>query len=327
MRRDAGFDGGGVMIKHFTIGGSEIGAILGLNKYQGPMDIYCRKLGIVGDPPENEMMAWGMAAEHVVARRYQKKTGAILLPGVDEGYDYKNPMIHPLYPWWTGTPDRLIEPDGVLEIKIVGERMAHQFGEPPDGEVPEAYLIQGHWYLGLTDRKWFDLAVQIGNRDFRIYRFGRDEELLESLRSAAEAFINDHLIPSNPPPIDESAASKRYLDTIYPKNQGGMIQASGDAEHWAEQLLLAKTQITHWESIKDLNENLLKNAIGDNEGIEAGRWKVTWKKSKDTTKTDWEKLAWSLSPSPDQVDQFTVTKPGTRRFYPNLKGLEEDLNG
>ena len=56
-------------MKKYTISGTEIGAILGLNPWQSPMDLYMRKLGLIGREPENEAMKWGIAAEHVVARR------------------------------------------------------------------------------------------------------------------------------------------------------------------------------------------------------------------------------------------------------------------
>lgn len=118
----------------YKIGGSEIGAILGLSKWTTPIDLYMKKLGLIESQTETEPMSWGIASEHVVARRYQKKTGYKLFPATDEGYDYKNPLIHPDYDWWTVTPDRKIiapEGEGLLEIKVVGERAAANFGEPP----------------------------------------------------------------------------------------------------------------------------------------------------------------------------------------------------
>ena len=57
------------MTTQFTISVTEIGSILGLNPYQSQMDLWMRKLGLIGPPEENEAMRWGSAAEHVVARR------------------------------------------------------------------------------------------------------------------------------------------------------------------------------------------------------------------------------------------------------------------
>src|SRR5271157_83360 len=90
------------------ISGSEVAAILGLSKWDSRMDIYMRKLGLLEPKVESEPMRWGTAAEHVVARRYARQMGYNLFPSIDIGFDRMTPLVHPDYPWWTGTPDRKI---------------------------------------------------------------------------------------------------------------------------------------------------------------------------------------------------------------------------
>jgi putative phage-type endonuclease len=314
----------GVVMKNYTISGTEIGSILGLNPYQTPMDLYMRKHGLIDPPEENEAMKWGSAAEHVVARRYARETGLILFPSIDNGYDYKYPIIHPHDNWWVGTPDRMIfEPmdtsndkhPGLLEIKIVGERMAYQWGEPPDGDVPEQYLTQCAWYMPLLDVEWADLAVQIGNRDYRVYRINRDREFENQLRDAALAFINDHLIPQIPPPIDGSESSKRYLNYRYPKEQGPILEPTDeDILLEIEGLQVAQKELKLWESRVAACQNILKSIIGDAAGMK-GEWgKLTWTKNKNSQKVDWEGLAKSYNPPPVMINQYTKIKPGARVF-------------
>jgi putative phage-type endonuclease len=310
-------------MKTYTISGTEIGSILGLNPYQTPMDLYMRKLGLIDPPQENEAMKWGIAAEHVVARRYARETGAELYPSVDKGYDYKDPCQHPhpdLY-WWIGTPDRFIKSGpGLLEIKIVGERMAHQWGDAPDGDVPEQYLTQCAWYMPLLGVEWADLAVQIGNKDYRVYRINRDRELENQLRDAALAFINDHLIPQIPPPIDGSESSKRYLNYRYPVDQGPILETNDNGIiECIRGLKEVNRQMKIWEDLKDKLTNDLKSVIGDAAGI-SGEWgKVLWKKNKDSQKVDWKALAETFNPDSELVDHFTIIKPGARVFRPYFK--------
>lgn len=306
----------------YTISGTEIGAILGLNRYMTPMDLYMRKLGLIDPEPENEAMKWGSAAEHVVARRYARETGQELIPSIDKGYDYKNPLIHPEYDWWSGTPDRKIKAplDGLLEIKIVGERMAHQWGEPPDGDVPEQYLTQVAWYMPLLGVEWADLAVQIGNKDYRVYRINRDREFENQLRDAALEFINNHLIPQIPPPIDGSESSKRWLTHRYPKDLEPILETDS-----AEIMLLLKEYREVKRTLSNIQEhesllvNQFKNLTGDHLGIQTPMGKILWKKNKDSQSLDYKAMAAAY---PDIAAKFMKFKPGSRVFRVYIK---EDL--
>lgn len=316
----------------YKIGGSEIGAVLGLSKWVTPMDLYMRKLGLVDQPIETEPMSWGIASEHVVARRYQKETGYKLFPATDEGYDYKNPLVHPEYDWWTVTPDRKIitpEDEGLLEIKVIGERAGANFGDPPDGDVPEEYLCQCAWGMAVLNVEWAHLAVQTSNRSFRIYRINRDRELENQLRDAALAFINDHLITQVPPPLDGSESSRRWLNYRYPEDRGPILEPTdedilGDIDF----LRIAKKHINEWEAQEAFLENRIKALIGDAQGLQ-GEWgKITWRKTKESMKTDWLQAFNQLAnfTSVDKavemqiVNQATTIRPGSRRFLAKFKG-------
>lgn len=272
----------------FTIGGSEIGTILGFNPYETPIELFARKLGLLEREPENESMRWGKEAEHVVARRYARETGKTLYPSTDMGFDYKMPFIHPKYPWWRGTPDRHILPDGVLEIKIIGERTAHLWGDPPDGDVPDMYLLQCHYYMPLLKATYADLAVQIGNRDYRVFRINYDPEMEDLIARTAEEFINNHLIPQIPPSIDASEGARRYLHSRYPKEEDDLLLAPAEAQEWLEARARAVDLLSEAETGKTLADNKLKEIIGGHLGINGFGYKATWKKNKDGEKTDWE---------------------------------------
>ena len=306
-------------IDKIHISGSEVAAILGLSKWENPMGIYMRKLGMTEPQPENEPMRWGSSAEHVVARRYAKETGHGLFPSADLGYDRHDPLIHPDYPWWTGTPDRRIisDPPGLLEIKIIGERSAQYWGEPPDGEVPDEYLCQMAWYFPLLGVEWGHLAVQIGNREFRIYRINRDRELENNMRDAALSFIENHLVPEIPPPIDGSERSAMYLNRRYPQDAEPIIEALD--EETALQvagLKAARAEIVLWESRAAECENTLKAIIGNHAGIQGSWGKLLWKKNKDSEVVDWKTMA---AANPEIASQYKIIRPGARVFRAYLK--------
>lgn len=58
-----------------SIGGSEVGAILGLNPYAGPFSVWANKTGKVPDAEPSEAMRQGTDLEDYVARRFSERTG------------------------------------------------------------------------------------------------------------------------------------------------------------------------------------------------------------------------------------------------------------
>jgi putative phage-type endonuclease len=186
----------------YKIGGKNIGAILGLDPFQTPMQLYLRKLGLIPPPVQNEAMKCGLKLESEVARRYAKETGSILYPSINQGFNYKRYLVHPEHPWWIGVPDRAIVAIsgflGVLEVKVVKESAIFLYGDPPNGLIPERFKAQVAWYMPLLEVEWADIAILIGEK-YAVYRVNRDREYENYLRDAALSFINNHLIPKIPP--------------------------------------------------------------------------------------------------------------------------------
>ena len=56
------------------IGGSDIGAILGLSPYRTLMDVFLDKRGETQPKGNEQAMYWGTVLEDVVAHEYQKRT-------------------------------------------------------------------------------------------------------------------------------------------------------------------------------------------------------------------------------------------------------------
>ena len=195
--------------------------------------------------------------------------------------------------------------------------MAHQWGDTPDGDVPEQYLTQVAWYMPLLGVEWADIAVQIGNKDYRVYRINRDREFENQLRDAALAFINDHLIPQIPPAIDGSESSKRYLNYKYPADQGPILETTDNGILLEiEGLRTAKAALKTWEDRVSAYENTIKAYIGDCAGVKGEFGKITWQKNKDGQALDYKAMA---AAHPDIAAQFMKFRAGARVFRVNLK--------
>uniref|UniRef100_UPI00193103D1 YqaJ viral recombinase family protein n=1 Tax=Caenibacillus caldisaponilyticus TaxID=1674942 RepID=UPI00193103D1 len=57
------------------IGGSDAAAILGLNKWKSPIQVYMEKIGEIESDVSSEAAYWGHVLEDVVAREFSKRTG------------------------------------------------------------------------------------------------------------------------------------------------------------------------------------------------------------------------------------------------------------
>jgi len=285
------------------ITGTDIGSILGINRYGSPISVFMDKIGLSEPISENEPMFWGKALEPVIAARYERDNGVALTQGT---FITKKEIFG-------GTPD-FLSPDRLIEIKTAGFYAAKSWGESGTDQIPESYLCQVQWYLMLTDREIADIPVLIGGQDYRTYTVVRNNALIDILTSSAEAFWNDCVVPQLAPPIDNSAASKQFLESFFPRSRGNMLEATAESGNMARELKAMRDEIDRLEERKALIENQLKMAIGDNDGITGDKFKVTWRSAKDTVKTDWEKLAKTFDLSPHMIKEFTSVRPGSRRF-------------
>lgn len=202
------------------IGGSEIAAIVGLNQYTTPMQVWESKVNpIVEDNATSEPAYWGNTLEEVVAKEYAKRTGRKI-------HRVNTQMRHPDFGFAIGNIDRaVINPeisgnvrwkdgklstDRILECKTANGFSVKQWGEVGSDQVPDSYLIQCQWYMGVTGASICDLAVLIGGQDFRIYTILRDDDLINDLLQQGAAFWE--LVKNNiaPDPINYPEAVKKW---------------------------------------------------------------------------------------------------------------------
>lgn len=201
------------------IGGSEIAAIVGLNQYKTPMQIWESKVNPVQDEETSQPAYWGTVLEDVVAKEYALRTG-------NKVQRLTKQMRHPDFQFAIANIDRaVINPtisgnvrwkdgklttDRILECKTANGFAAKQWGEAGSDQVPDSYLIQCQWYLGITGASVCDLAVLIGGQDFRIYTINRDDDLINDLLQQGAAFWE--LVKNNiaPDPINYPEAVKKW---------------------------------------------------------------------------------------------------------------------
>ncbi|MCP4363337.1 MAG: hypothetical protein GY796_35505 [Chloroflexi bacterium] len=291
--------------RRLGIGGSDIGAILGLSPYRTPLDVYLDKTGESKpeDLSDNQAVHWGITLEDTIAKEYAKREGVRVRRRNKQ-------FIHPEHVWMRANIDRSI--DGarkVLECKTAGQYMSADWGPAGTDQVPESYLVQVAWYMSILGYPHADLAVLIGGRDFRSYQFQRDFELESMMVRRAKSFWFSNVLARVPPnPVNNSD-----ITTLYSQDSGDTTIATSEIEALTEKALSQKKQMKALKSDLDDSMLALKMSMQSASVLESpqGQILATWKKAKDSDVFDKKSFA---ADHPDIYDKYCSTKQGSRRM-------------
>ncbi|MEK5070749.1 YqaJ viral recombinase family nuclease [Sporosarcina sp. FSL K6-1508] len=260
------------------IGGSDVSAIAGLNKWKSPVGVYLDKIGASPDEDSaGEAAYWGNVMEDVVAQEFSIRTGLRVRR--------RNAILkHPEYPFMLANVDRLIvgKREG-LECKTASEYLK---GSWEDEEIPAAYLLQIQHYMAVTGYDAWHIAVLIGGNKFLYKKVERDEELINYLITIEKNFWKENVLKQIPPMFDGSDASVDLLKALYPESvPDSEVQLPGDAGTFIEALDEISVELKSMELQKKEYENQIKDMMKDNEKAYSGERTITWK-SYDTNRFD-----------------------------------------
>lgn len=238
------------------IGGSEIAAIVGLSQYRTPTQVWESKVNPVQDEETSQPAYWGTVLEDVVAKEYALRTGnkvqrltkqmrhpdfEFAIANIDRAII--NPAISGTVRWKDGK----LTTDRILECKTANGFMAKQWGEAGTDSVPDAYLIQCQWYMGVTGAAICDLAVLIGGQDFRIYTILRDDDLINDLLIQGAAFWELVQSRTEPDPVNYPEAVKKWAKS----DPSLSVQADDSLIDDLEQIQSIKAQVKELEAQED----------------------------------------------------------------------------
>ncbi|WP_034773923.1 YqaJ viral recombinase family protein [Exiguobacterium antarcticum] len=286
------------------LGGSDIAAIAGLNKYKSAMSVYLEKTGEVDiEDTAGEAAYWGTVMEDVVAKEFEARSR--------HKVRRKNHMIHhPEHPYLLGNLDRvLIGKKELLECKTASAYLKEEW---KDDEIPAAYLIQVMHYLNITGYEAAWIAVLIGGNHFIYKRIERDDELIQYITDIASDFWNNHILKRIPPAYDGTGASSDLLKQLFPMAESDSeIELPDDADDLIDAYRFAKEREAEVKkSVLDA-ENRLKGMIGEAEVGIARNHLVQWKNTKPRETFDTKSFA---KDQPDLYEKYVKIGKPTRRF-------------
>ena len=263
------------------IGGSDAGAICGLNPYSSQMSVYRDKTCETEDEQEdNESIRQGHDLEEYVAQRFMEATG---LKVRRSNYMYRSLA----YPFMIADVDRLVVgEDAGLECKTASAYNADKWR---DGDIPLHYIMQCYHYMGVTGKRtWYIAAVILGSK-FTYRRLEWDDDLISQLIETERYFWTEYVEKGIMPDPDGSKACDEILEQYFhTSKKESTIELVGFDERLdrREQIL---SQIGELQLEQNRIEQEVKLYMKENETASSDRYRVSWS-NVETTRLDTKRI-------------------------------------
>lgn len=283
------------------IGGSDAGAIMGLNPYKSRWTLWAEKTGMLpSDVPDNEAMRTGRDLEQYVAERFTEETG---LKVKKSSFSFQSKD----YPFMLANIDRMVVGENAgLECKTVNA-LSHTDFE--GGDIQPSYYAQCAHYMAVTGADHWYIAILKLGKGFYWFRIDRDEEEIKSLIEAEQAFW-ELVKTGTAPAVDSSDSTADTLAFLHKDSDGPAL----DLTAW-------HSQLDKYEELKGLIADLtkerkaignqLKSCMTDTSIAYAENYKITYKCPKPRTVLDEEKLSRLY---PEAYKDCLTTKAGAPRL-------------
>lgn len=289
-----------------TVGGSDIGPILGVSPWETPLQAW-RRIYYGEQPPETPSMAEGKALEAMIIKEYERETGATCKPWAKGEKDWKR---------WS--PDAVaVFPDG--EIRLVEAKWAaHGFRE-----IPPQYYCQVMWYLhhlrtveGTTIER-ADLVVREPGKTIKIYPILYDPTVATEIVDAVDRWYQKHIIEGVPPePRGAKEKIALVLEQLLKKGPKATVAVEGELDQKVKELVQAKQLIKTLEArIKEIEAELV-DYMAQHSAIRAKGTSWTATIIDRTGNVAWKEVAMALGANdhPELLEKFRHSNVRYVRF-------------
>lgn len=309
-------------IRSKSIGGSDVGVILGLSRWNTPGRLYDQLMAVgEGQTPDEEPsetgdMKRGKMLEPLAVSMWEEETGrkALIFPRI----------THPDLPFLHASPDRIVPTDGeagypvldrndgLLEVKCPRSFVVKRYLE--DGIEP-SYWAQVQHYLYVLGLQWGEFAI-LDSENWKLHRipFERDEVFIANMVDAVTQWWERHILAEQRP--DEGFVDSN--NRPWPKVKvHDAVEVDG--REWldaVEDLRRAREAFSLAEHAKELAEERVKTMMGDKQHIVIpGKASITFKEGSKRS-FDLERFK---QDHPDLDYNRYVRQTITRTFRPTFK--------
>ena len=266
------------------IGGSDASVVMGKNPWRSIQQLWEDKTGKTPvQENSNEYTYWGNVMEGIIRKEFMNRTGL----KVRQKHFM---MFHPQFQFMFADVDGIVTDERgekcIFEAKTVSQYREEEWR---DGKIPVEYMMQVQHYLAVCGMQKAYIAALIGGNHFIYHTILRDEGMIAELVHAEKQFWNYNVKCDIRPEIDDSSATKDFLDKKYRDSVKDSVKLDRSLEAVLKQYQEVESQLKDIEQKKNGLSNQLKAALGEHEEgrLENGqivRWKRIEKKLVDTKK-------------------------------------------
>lgn len=262
------------------IGGSDAGALCGLNPYSSAMKVFRDKTGEAVEELDSEAVRIGHDLEEYVAKRFMEAAG---LKVRRSNYMYRSRE----YPFMIADVDRLVVGEEAgLECKTASAYNADKW---EDGNIPLHYMMQCYHYMAVTGKRTWYIAAVILGRGFTYRKLAWDDALINDLIRVEEDFWKNHVLAGKIPPPDGSRACDEVIAQYFgtAKAQDAVELPGFDEKLGRRRDILM--QIAALETEKKQIEQEVKLFMGEHERAVSGNYRISWG-NVDSTRLDTKRI-------------------------------------
>ena len=271
-----------------SLGGSDVGAVLGMSEYSSPYTIWAEKTGKLPAFEGNEWTKLGNDLEGYVAQRFTEASGLKVVNDSSTWRNDKYPHLH------ANIDRRVVGMKAGVECKLTSEFNAKKY---KNGEFPDRFYAQCVEYLAVTElEKWF-LAVLIYGKGIKIYQMTRipddvvpewceasvyvDDGEIEALVKATADFW-EYVKSGEAPMTDGSDSTSETLKTLYPESNGDTVSLMAYESDLQQYKHLASME-SDYKKMKDEVANRIKAFMQNASKGEGGKFKVSYSSYEKST--------------------------------------------
>lgn len=204
------------------VGASDVSAILGVNPWSGPFDVWAAKTGRAAPVEETHVMRLGHVLEPVIREFYEDHTGLTV-------FHQPNLILgHPEDEWLRYSPDGLaIEAPRLFEAKSA--RRDNEWVDSVSAHA-EAQVVAGQAVVGPTAMTADVALLLAGDVDrFHIFPIEYQQAACDFVREEVARFWHDHVLADVPPQPDYRSLAA-VLDFVGQSNPHTLTVIAGEEE-------------------------------------------------------------------------------------------------
>jgi len=288
------------------VGGSDVGALLGIDPYKNAYDVYLEKTREpTADQANNIHMLRGIVLEDLAAELYAEETGRKLRR--------VKQRTHPDYDWAVVNVDRQIlrsngRGTGAMEIKAPATGGFQRILEEGAQVQHTVQLMWAMFVLGYEWGEFVAINLEHGNGPVVHFELERNEPLVENMLDAAATFWHEHVEERVPP----TSANWPYFQApvevpTLGKGDAHIIKVgeNEDIDHAYQDVFFAHGELKQAEAAYDEAKGAMLDQAGDRRikvTGEDGSVSVFWNKGRRSFSSS--RLAACGPLDPDKVLAF-----------------------